>query len=148
MTHTELVHRAKKWLINSQGCAVVVSRALIIANENPDALGWNSVGRSMLIECKTSRADFFRDAKKFFRQFPNKGMGEYRYYLTLPGMLKLSEIPDGWGLLECHQHVIRTIKKAPHQCEKNAREELKQILGFVRNKDTVDMPDGLFSCVM
>ena len=69
------------------------------ASETPDCIGWNSF-RSILIECKTSRSDFQRDAKKSTRIHPDLGMGNERFYLTPAGLLKKEELPAGWGLLE------------------------------------------------
>lgn len=75
MTHAELVSRAARWL-KSQGCGTIVATKLYVPGfEEPDAIGWWSHGRSLLVECKASRADFLRDAGKPFRRFPGLGMG-------------------------------------------------------------------------
>ncbi|MDR8092948.1 hypothetical protein KPB05_36435 [Burkholderia gladioli] len=55
---------------------------------------------SIMIECKTSRADYFADAKKPHRVNPELGMGRYRYFMAPEGMLEPAELPPGWGLIE------------------------------------------------
>ena len=99
MTHTELVERAGKWL-KSFGCSVVLCEltAATTHGEIPDAIGWKS-GRSILIECKTSRADFLTDKKKPFRQHPEDGLGANRLYMCQEGLIQKDDLPVGWGLL-------------------------------------------------
>ena len=80
--------------------------------ETPDAIGWRN-GWSMLIECKVSRSDFQRDAQKYFRQADGlHGMGSFRWYMTPPGLLRMSEVPEGWGLLEVHTRSVFEIHPA------------------------------------
>jgi len=64
ITHDELVSIAVKWLY-SQGCGFAVGERVCVAStgEIPDAIGFRS-NCSILIECKTSRADFKADRKK------------------------------------------------------------------------------------
>lgn len=82
--------------------------------EQPDALGINQVGESFLVEAKVSRADFFADQKKPWRQNPKlQGMGDFRAYITPAGLLNPDEIPYGWQLWEVHgktKPVIKIIK--------------------------------------
>ena len=104
MTHAELVQVAAKWL--RARCAVVITEMTSGAAEQPDAIGFNSYV-STLVECKTSRADFFADRKKLSR------MGYYRYYLTAPGLLQISDIPEGWGLLEVDGRGVTIVHDPP-----------------------------------
>lgn len=100
MTHDDLVLRAEKWL-KSQGCGVVFRdefRALTHSGEQPDAIGWRD-GLSIMIECKASRSDFFADKKKRFRIDPAMGMGDWRFFMCPPGIIKPEDLPEGWGLL-------------------------------------------------
>jgi len=147
MTHHELCLRAKKWLANSQGCSVVVVRSSMAANEQPDAIGWTQARKSILVECKVSRSDFFRDRKKSFRVRPASGMGTLRYYLTPPKLVTLAEVPEAFGLLECCPSVIRCLKKSPWHSEKSLHEEITHLLNFINHNDTREMPDGIFACV-
>ncbi|TGM19061.1 hypothetical protein EHQ82_10935 [Leptospira selangorensis] len=105
-THTELVAIAYKWLLNNTSCGVAFKELVATSNTNeiPDVIGFGSQGFSVLIECKTSRADFFADRKKHFRtQFPEMGMGSHRLYCAPKGMIKIGELPDGWGLIEVNE---------------------------------------------
>jgi hypothetical protein len=98
ITHEELRKRAIKWLTNSKNCGVVLSEIHSLCQEIPDAIGWNG-GNSLLVECKVSRSDFFANADKCHMRVGD-GVGTYRFFLTPPGLVERSEVPDGWGLLE------------------------------------------------
>lgn len=101
MTHADLVRLACEWLRKRRRFAVVIGDARAnIVNEQPDAIGWNAAGFSVLIECKTSRADFRRDKRKHQRRHPTSGMGWERIYLAPAGVVPIAELPPGWGLLE------------------------------------------------
>lgn len=98
ITHDELIAVGRKWLTKTIGARFTLSELATAAMEIPDIIGWKS-GFSILIECKTSRADFLADKKKFFRRFPYEGMGTYRLYLCPTGLIHSDELPKGWGLL-------------------------------------------------
>jgi hypothetical protein len=110
LTHTELVERARKWLVGTQRCAVVLTECG--CNEIADAIGWKYNGQSILVECKVSRADFLRDKKKFHRRHPSSGMGMLRYYMASPKLISVDELPENWGLCEVHPKQVRVPKKA------------------------------------
>lgn len=117
MTHKELVMRAAKWLTNTRKCSVVVTEFVTSGiMESPDALGWKNARNTILIECKTSKADFNRDHDKPFRRFWEFGLGQTRYYLTPPGLITVEDLPDGWGLLYCHASRIQIV----HEPKKKA----------------------------
>jgi hypothetical protein len=97
ITHNELVERSRRWL-SSKGYPIVVTEIACVGEE-PDALGFKN-GYSTLIECKASRSDFLSDKKKVWRQIPEKALGYYRYYCAPKGLIAVSELPEGWGLLE------------------------------------------------
>jgi hypothetical protein len=100
MTHAELVARASRWL-TGMGCPIVFAELVTLASEQPDAIGWRATGgTSYLIECKSSRSDFLADRKKPHRQAD--GMGDFRYFMCTPGLIRVDELPAGWGLLYCH----------------------------------------------
>jgi len=96
--HEQLVKAGRLWLLNSRRCRVVIAEMHVSVMEQPDVLGWNNLG-SMLIECKASRADFFVDGKKPHRR-EGCGVGQQRWYLTPPGLVRPDEVTGGWGLLE------------------------------------------------
>ena len=71
------------------------------SGEIPDVIGWTARA-SILFECKMSRADFLADRKKPFRcAAPELGVGGWRFYLTVPGVVRSTyELPIGWGVYE------------------------------------------------
>jgi hypothetical protein len=99
MTHEQLVEKAVRWL-RSYRCGVVLSEQACVSGEMPDAIGWKQACHSVLVECKVTRGDFLADRDKPFRQRPEKGVGSERFYLTPPALVKIEELPTGWGLLE------------------------------------------------
>ncbi len=127
-THAELVSRAVRWLKNSRGCAVVCWRARMVCTEQPDALGWTGMGWSTLVECKVSRADFRRDLEKWHRK--GTGLGNHRFYLTPPGLVRVDEVPEGWGLLECHPATVRVVREWVSRPERNFMEEIRHLVAF------------------
>lgn len=128
MTHEQLVARAVAWLRNARRCRVVVWERNTNCWEQPDALGWNAQGDSTLVECKASRADFFRDAAKPFRKNPTLGVGSYRFYMVASGLVAPNEVPDGWGLLECHGRAVRVAKAAAHHPVRAMLTEVKYLV--------------------
>lgn len=111
MKHWELVVAACKQL-KSWSCSPVAAE-LVTCNgtgEVPDAIGWTS-RCSILFECKVSRADFLRDRQKLFRyDLPDRGMGDYRFYLGGYGVVhSADELPEGWGYYEVNERNTKPI---------------------------------------
>lgn len=112
MTHKDMVDRAGKWLRGTGKCSVVLQELVTGAGIVPDAIGWYSA-TSILIECKVSRADFFRDTKKVCYFNPHEfGVGCFRYYMVPAGLVKPAEMPPGWGLLEVGPRSVKMVVKA------------------------------------
>ena len=109
MTHEQLVERAVRWL-RSYRCGVVLSEQACVSGEMPDAIGWKKASHSVLVECKISRADFLADRDKPFRLRPEQGVGSERFYLTPPNLIRIEELPAGWGLLECRRDRIEMMR--------------------------------------
>jgi hypothetical protein len=82
------------------------------SHECPDAIGWYRGGWSILVECKASIGDFYSDKRKQWRQPEAIAMGQERWYLTEPGVLKADLLPDGWGLIEAGARVRRIVDAA------------------------------------
>lgn len=133
MTHAELVTRAVRWLKRTRRCPVVVSRSCMATIEQPDAIGWGPFGRSILVECKASIADYLRDAKKPWRAHPEMGMGNYRYFMTPPGLLAGRTLPDGWGLVECVGRSVAEVREPVAFIRWNQFEEIHRLVSRLKH---------------
>lgn len=100
MKHAELVRVVQTWLRTERKHGLVLAEPSTVGTlEEPDVIGW-AAGRSCLVECKASRADFIADKRKSFRVRPSEGMGRTRLYAAPAGIIKPKDLPDKWGLLE------------------------------------------------
>ncbi len=121
MTHAKLVLMAVQWLRRYR-CGVVLSEQACVSGEMPDAIGWKKACHSVLVESKVARSDFLADRDKPFRQKPEMGVGCERYYLAPRGLIRIEELPAGWGLLEvCGREMERV---------KVSAKNLRSALGF------------------
>ena len=111
-----MVEKAVRWL-RSYRCGVILSEQACLSGEMPDAIGWKQACHSVLVECKVTRADFLADRAQPFRQKPEKGVGSERFYLTPDALVKVEELPAGWGLLEWRRGRI----EIAHPSAKNLR---------------------------
>lgn len=98
MNHKDLVKIATKW---AYGRHQVVITEKPGEYENPDVIAF-SWRYSTLIECKTSRADFHRDKRKWPRRSEEYSLGNYRIYCCPKGLLTKDDIPEKWVLLEVY----------------------------------------------
>lgn len=111
LTHTSLVASARRWVVNYGGCSLAFCE-MVCAAEVPDVIGFGQWGwRSVVIECKTSRSDFYADRKKPHRQAPALGMGQFRFYCCPAGLLTVADLPERWGLIYVNQ---RGVPKCVH----------------------------------
>jgi len=106
-THDMLVKLGSNWC-KRFGCSFVLPelKSCNCTGEIPDIFAFKS-GYSMMIECKTSRADFLADKKKAFRINPELGMGQFRILLCPEGVIKpedLKGIYENWFLLTVGQN--------------------------------------------
>lgn len=111
MTHAELVARAERWLY-SIGCGFVFTEFVTRSYEIPDAIGFRS-HTSILVEAKTSRADFLADRKKPHRMGADAGMGDWRFFMCPPDLIKPDELPPGWGLLYVREKIVQRVIGGP-----------------------------------
>jgi hypothetical protein len=111
MTHPQLVQKAVAWL-RGYRCGVVLSEQACLSGEMPDAIGWKRACHSVLVECKISRTDFLADREKPWRRKPETGVGCERFYLTPKGLIRVDELPGGWGLLECRNRKVEMVRAA------------------------------------
>ncbi|MEY0382634.1 hypothetical protein AB7V99_05210 [Providencia rettgeri] len=118
MTHAELCEIAVKFL-NKNGFKVAFGDRFQTVNstgEQPDAIGFRN-GSSCLIEAKVSRSDFLADKKKKFRANPDLGMGDWRFYISPPDIIKIEDLPAGWGLLHVKGNRVFKVHGWPGNCE-------------------------------
>lgn len=102
-THQELVLRAEKWLKNKCNIVLADPYTQSVNHEWPDAIGWKVYKkRSLLIECKVTRADFLADKNKQHIVVPSVGMGDQRYYMCPPDLIHPSDLKPWFGLLWCY----------------------------------------------
>ncbi len=100
----------------------MLSEQACVSGEMPDAIGWKKACHSVLVECKVSRGDFLADREKPFRQKPELGVGCERYYLAPRGLIRIEELPTGWGLLEVSGREIVRVKPSA--------KDLRSAVGF------------------
>jgi hypothetical protein len=109
--HAQLVSRAVEWLRRRYKCGIILAEQYCATGEVPDVIAWKGRCKSVLVECKVSRADFLADAAKPFRQKPEDGMGCQRLYMAPAGVIRADELPKHWGLLELRSREVRMAVK-------------------------------------
>jgi hypothetical protein len=119
MTHERMVQLAEAWL-RRQRCGIVLSEQGCASGEMPDAIGWKAKNHSIMIECKISRADFLADAAKPWRKDPAIALGCERYYAAPKAMLRVAELPEGWGLLEANGGTLSLVKRSSRKLRQPA----------------------------
>ena len=127
MTHKDIVVRAKAWLEAKKHCAVIFTELVHGESETPDAIGWRGK-YSYLAEAKATRSDFLADKKKPYRYDPNKGMGNFRYYMCPPNIISKEELPPKWGLIYVYPKQMRVIVEATCRTQDTIKLEEHSIL--------------------
>ena len=125
MTHEALVELAVRWLRTSYRCGIILSEQACCTGEVPDVIAWKGRCRSVLVECKVSRADFLADRNKPWRANSEGALGCERFYLAPAGVIAAEELPPGWGLL-----VVRG-RKVEVAVECNKRRSLRTPEGLM-----------------
>lgn len=95
MTHKELIEVAYKWVLKRGGCGIAFKELKSTAKEIPDVIGFDH-WHSIIIECKVSKSDFFKDKYKKHR---NRGMGVFRFFCCPADIIKIEDLPEKWGLI-------------------------------------------------
>lgn len=107
LTHSDIIEISYKWILKTQSCGIAFKELVSLSSsETPDVIGFGSCGFSVLIEAKVSRQDFLKDRKKYFRIYPENGMGTRRFYACPPNIIKKSDLPEGWGLIYVENNKI------------------------------------------
>jgi hypothetical protein len=123
--HAQVIARAVEWLRRRYKCGIILSEQYCATGEVPDVIAWKGHCRSVLVECKVSRADFLADAGKPFRQEPEDGMGSQRFYMAPAGVIRAEELPKHWGLLELCGREVRMLVKP-------GRVDLRSAVGLMK----------------
>lgn len=95
--HELLCEKGVSWLKRNGFPVAAMNIWAVGSRERVDCIGYRQQC-SVMIEVKVSRSDFLVDRKKPERQAG--GVGTYRFYLAPAGLLAVTELPVGWGLLE------------------------------------------------
>lgn len=117
---------AYKWVLKntSCGCAFKELRSLAENGEYPDVIGFGSGGHSVLVEVKVSRNDFAGEQKrKHFRVAPELGMGTQRFYFAPEGVIKIEDLPTGWGLVVVGKKCKPRVAYSPYKGNIGERHE-------------------------
>jgi hypothetical protein len=133
--HAQLIARAEEWLRRRYKCGIILSEQYCATGEVPDVIAWKGFCKSVLVECKVSRADFLADAGKPFRQKPEEGMGSQRFYMAPAGMIAAHELPKHWGLLELRGRDVRMVVKpgrADQRSDVGLMKEMNLLLASLR----------------
>ncbi len=144
--HAQLIERAIEWLRRSYKCGIILSEQYCATGEVPDVIAWKGVCKSVLVECKVSRADFVADAGKPFRQKPEEGMGSQRFYMAPAGMIRTDELPKHWGLLELRgREVGMTVKpgRVDLRTEAGLMKEMNLLLASLRRVEVRIEPQSI-----
>lgn len=114
LTHRELCQIAYKFLKRNGFKVCFHDRFVAVTStgEQPDAMGFRN-SASCLIEAKCSRADLLADRKKRFRKNPSLGMGDWRFFISEPGIISVEDLPAGWGLLHVVNGKVRKVHGWP-----------------------------------
>jgi hypothetical protein len=144
MTHAQLVEKAVRWL-RGYGCGVVLSEQACVNGEMPDAIGWKHECHSVLVECKVTRGDFLADRDKPFRRKPERGVGSERFYFAPPALVKVEELPAGWGLLEYRRGRIEMVQRSAKNLRGAAgfRYEMNLLLASLRRVEVRIEPQSI-----
>ena len=126
---------AVAWLRRCYKCGIILSEQYCASGEVPDVIAWKGLCKSVLVECKVTRADFLADAAKPFRLKPEDGMGSQRFYLAPAEIIRAEELPRHWGLLELRGrdvHLVAKPGRADLRTEVGLMKEMNLLLASLR----------------
>ena len=125
---------AYKYCLKNFSVGVAFREFKSITDEIPDVIAFGAWNHSVLIECKASRSDFLSDKKKPFRSEPKLGMGKQRFYCCPDNLIKIDELPDGWGLIYVNQNKKARLIYSPYRGNIEERD-----LGFLERNTIAEM---------
>lgn len=152
MTHNELVDLAAKWLATRS--AVVITEMTSSANETPDAIGFTTRG-TILVECKTSLADYRADGKKPARrrEWILDCLGDKRYYLVPHSIADavrsdLEASGSKWGLLVAQdgprRRVQRVLDAIGQERGMSRMTEIRLLVSAMRRLPAASLAHGVY----
>ncbi|AUR81135.1 hypothetical protein Ares1_0007 [Vibrio phage Ares1] len=116
--HGKLCEIGRKWALrapSSKGGNMHLAFTEIGCNttkEHPDVFALHSSGETIVLEAKASRSDFLADKRKAFRQDPDQGMGDFRYYICPKDVVKEEDLQGTqWGLIWVSPGGMCTVKR-------------------------------------
>ena len=144
--HKKLIEIGRVYLLNHQisgmcKSSIVATEITIPCGECADVIGWAN-GNSVLLEAKTSRQDFKKDFKKWFRMNPEQGLGDLRVYIAPKGLIKLDELPENWGLIEVNEKGRPKMVKKPVKQSGNKKAEIL-VLSSLLKRIGKNAPEGV-----
>lgn len=140
--HYQLCCECAKWLRARKNCErwetpwkYIAVEQNVYGTENADVWatnGWSSI----VVEVKTSRADFHADFKKKYRTdvWRDQVPGNYRYFLTPKGLISSEELPENHGLLEWDGNKISRVVPASYRKVTN-RADLIYLSSILRREN-------------
>ena len=63
------------------------------------------------MECRTTRRAVMLEARRLTCRDGRDRVGGQRYFLVPPRTVDAADLPEGWGLLECCEKVIRIARE-------------------------------------
>lgn len=115
LTHKMLVDLAAKRIkTHFDSISLVLTELKSFAGEIPDVIAFR-YDKTILIECKTSRADFLRNKNKNWYKNTQgyKALGHYRIFFAPEGLIKTDELPSFWGLITVSEHLVTKVEVEP-----------------------------------
>lgn len=138
--HYQLCLEGAKWLKKNAEhwetpWKYIAVELVCYGTENADVWatnGWSSI----VVEVKTSRADFKADFKKRYRQeeWRDQVPGNYRYFLAPKGLISPDDLPEGHGLLEWDGEKITRTHSAEFR-EVTNRADLIYLCSILRREE-------------
>jgi len=111
--HDYLVARARAWLVRGGGCRFAFAEFSTWSTKFiPDALGFMEDGKTIMVECKVSRADFHGDKNKAHHK-ADKPVAHFQYYLCEKHVIEREDVEalaGDWGLLWIKPRSVSVIK--------------------------------------
>ncbi len=141
-----MIKKAVEWLRREYRCGIVLSEQCCVSGETPDVIAWKGKCRSVVVECKISRADFLADRDKPWRKDPALALGCERIYMAPAGLIRVKELPTQWGLLEIKGNRVGLVVKPARNSQRTAEglmNEMNLLLASLRRVEVRIDPQSI-----